>query len=41
MSNYDKLFKCLKEWYSPEQIDEIWEMLKDYDKKVNKIATFH
>lgn len=34
MSNYDKIFNVLKEWYTPKQIDEIWELLKKYDKKL-------
>ncbi len=33
MSNYDKIFEVLKEWYSVEQIDKIWEILKDFDRK--------
>tara|TARA_B100001939_G_scaffold124368_1_gene107853 strand:+ start:129 stop:248 length:120 start_codon:yes stop_codon:yes gene_type:complete len=36
MSNYDKIFEVLKEWYSVEQIDKIWEMLKDFDSKQTK-----
>ncbi len=31
MSNYDKIFKVLSEWYNAEQIDKIWEILKDFD----------
>ena len=34
MSSYDKIFKVLNEWYTPDQIDEIWAILKDYDKKL-------
>jgi hypothetical protein len=34
MSNYDKIFEVLKKWYSVEQIDKIWEMLKDFDSKL-------
>tara|TARA_R100000773_G_C4105655_1_gene48327 strand:- start:347 stop:466 length:120 start_codon:yes stop_codon:yes gene_type:complete len=36
MNNYDKIFEVLKEWYSVEQIDKIWEMLKDFDSKQTK-----
>ena len=32
-SNYDKLYKVLSAWYTPNQINEIWTMLKDYDQK--------
>ena len=35
-SNYDKLFNVLIEWYNEKQIDEIWELLKKYDKQLNK-----
>jgi hypothetical protein len=31
-SNYDKLYQVLRAWYTPAQIDEIWAMLKIYDK---------
>jgi len=34
-SNYTKLYKVLKEWYSDAQIDEIWALLKKYDAKQN------
>jgi len=30
-SNYDKLYQVLRAWYTPDQIDEIWDMLKKYD----------
>jgi hypothetical protein len=33
-SNYDKLYKVLSAWYTPDQINEIWTMLKDYDQKL-------
>ena len=35
-SNYDKLYQVLRAWYSPDQVDEIWAMLKDYDQKIHK-----
>ena len=35
MSNYDKIFKVLSEWYTAEQIDKIWEILKEFDKNNN------
>ena len=34
-TNYDKLFDVLIEWYSEEQVNEIWKMLKKYDTKIN------
>ena len=34
ISNYDKLFNVLIEWYNEKQIDEIWELLKKYDKTI-------
>ena len=34
-TNYDKLFDVLIEWYTEEQVNEIWKMLKEYDKKIN------
>tara|TARA_R110000851_G_C12668694_1_gene522343 strand:+ start:66 stop:185 length:120 start_codon:yes stop_codon:yes gene_type:complete len=34
--NYDKLFNVLIEWYNEKQIEEIWELLKKYDNKLNK-----
>ena len=34
--NYDKLFNVLIEWYHEKQIEEIWELLKKYDNKLNK-----
>ena len=34
MSNYDKLYKVLSAWYTPDQINEIWAILKDYDQKL-------
>mgnify|MGYP000491871637 FL=1 len=33
-SNYDQLASVLRLWYSDEQIEEIWAMLKDYDAKL-------
>ena len=33
MSNYDKLYKVLSAWYTPDQINEIWTMLKEFDKQ--------
>jgi len=35
MSNYDKIFKVLSEWYTPDQIDEIWAIIKKYDITTN------
>ena len=34
MSNYDRLRSVLQDWYSDEQINEIWAMLKDYDAQL-------
>tara|TARA_R110002110_G_scaffold25292_5_gene93896 strand:+ start:169 stop:363 length:195 start_codon:yes stop_codon:yes gene_type:complete len=34
ISNYDKLFNVLIEWYNEKQIDQIWELLKKYDKTI-------
>ena len=34
-TNYDKLFDVLIEWYTEEQVNEIWKMLEEYDKKIN------
>ena len=34
MSNYDKLYKVLSAWYTPDQINEIWTMLKEYDETI-------
>ena len=33
-TNYDKLFNVLIKWYNEKQIDEIWELLKKYDKTI-------
>mgnify|MGYP003135046343 CR=1 FL=1 len=33
MSNYDKIFEVLSEWYTKKQIDAIWEILKMFDKE--------
>ena len=33
-TNYDKLFNVLIEWYNEKQVDEIWELLKKYDKTI-------
>ena len=33
-SNYDKIYNLLSEWYTNKQIDEIWDFLKEYDKKI-------
>lgn len=35
-TNYDKLFRVLSKWYNEKQIHEIWELLKKYDKQLNK-----
>ena len=32
-SNYDKLYQVLRAWYTPDQINEIWNMLKEFDKQ--------
>ena len=34
-SNYDKLYQVLIAWYTPDQINEIWAMLKGYDEKIH------
>ena len=39
MSNYDKLYKMLSAWYTPDQINEIWAILKDYDQKLQATST--
>jgi len=31
-SNYDKLSQALGAWYTPDQIEKIWAMLKEFDK---------
>ncbi len=31
-SNYDKLYQVLRAWYTPDQIDRIWDMLKIFDE---------
>mgnify|MGYP003142903470 CR=1 FL=1 len=33
-SNYDQLAAVLRLWYSDEQIEEIWKLLKDYDSRI-------
>ena len=33
-TNYDQLAAVLKLWYSDEQIQEIWKLLKDYDDQL-------
>ena len=33
-SNYDKLSQALSAWYTQDQIEKIWAMLKDYDQKL-------
>lgn len=35
MSAYDKIYNVLKEWYTDEQIDVIWKMLKKYDEELS------
>ena len=40
-SNYDKLYKVLSAWYTPDQINEIWTMLKDYDQKPQASSSKH
>ena len=35
ITNYDKLFDVLIEWYDEKQINEIWELLRKYDNKLN------
>jgi len=39
MSNYDKIFNVLSAWYTPDQINEIWAMLKDYDQKLQAASS--
>jgi hypothetical protein len=34
-TNYDKLYSVLIEWYNENQIDEIWQLLKEYDNNIN------
>ena len=31
-SNYDKLSQALRAWYTPDQIEKIWALLKKFDK---------
>ena len=31
-SNYDKLSQALSAWYTPDQIEKIWALLKEFDK---------
>ncbi len=33
-SNYDQLAAVLRLWYSDEQINEIWNLLKEYDAQL-------
>jgi hypothetical protein len=33
-TKYDRLTNILKNWYSEEQVNEIWELLKDYDNQL-------
>ena len=33
-SNDDQLAAVLRLWYSDEQINEIWELLKEYDAQL-------
>ncbi len=33
-TNYDQLASVLRLWYSDEQIEEIWKLLKDYDAQL-------
>tara|TARA_R100000742_G_C4267262_1_gene85444 strand:- start:870 stop:1103 length:234 start_codon:yes stop_codon:yes gene_type:complete len=37
-TNFDKIYNVLEEWYTPEQIDKIWEYLKEFDKKTNMVS---
>ena len=39
ISNYDKLFNVLIEWYNEKQIHEIWELMRKYD--TNKKSTIN
>ena len=39
MSNYDKLYKVLSAWYTPDQINEIWAILKKFDKTLKPSST--
>ena len=36
-TNYDKLFNVLIEWYNEKQVNEIWKLLKKYDKQINNL----
>ena len=31
-SNYDKLSQALSAWYTPDQIEKIWALLKKFDQ---------
>jgi 5-methylthioribose kinase len=33
-TKYDRLTNVLKNWYSEEQVNEIWGLLKDYDNQL-------
>tara|TARA_Y100001938_G_C7953312_1_gene360406 strand:+ start:616 stop:777 length:162 start_codon:yes stop_codon:yes gene_type:complete len=33
-TKYDRLTNVLKNWYSEEQVNEIWGLLKDYDNQI-------
>ena len=33
-TKYDRLTNVLRNWYSEEQVNEIWGLLKDYDNQL-------
>jgi hypothetical protein len=37
-TNFDKIYNVLEEWYTPEQIDKIWEYLKKFDRKTSMVS---
>ena len=37
-SNYDKLSQALRAWYTPDQIEKIWAMLKEFDKQATSLT---
>jgi len=38
-SNYDKLSQALRAWYTPDQIEKIWAMLKEFDKTLKSSSS--
>ena len=37
-SNYDKLSQALSAWYTPDQIEKIWALLKKFDQALKPQA---